>query len=579
MDSLQGKRLERLHSQFLDGAECFHDLCFAAVTQRPDAGLLQPSWPCVLRRDGDQQLGLTADEWRDALQKQPREICTPLANCWLQLSDQLWQGAFYNGGTWGDESQLQPQHQRFMAGIDEFCGLARHAAGHVLSGPTVWGPDHPLRNDAADRWLEFVCSMDFVEFDGRFAFLIKRVPGDIFMASARSLEFLMDPAKCAYAISGEGPLMLMAEQGGSQRRLPTDDAGKPLINSAGDPFTHSPGKIWSIEDYYRAKEFCDKHGTVFNPALERGSPAANHVIAQHYYEATAPEATCFGDVCGGLEVKRDNADTELRRSYNSIIVACDSTGGDQKDAMRKIRAKVCQYHGIDVAEANVMPLSQFVALLEAAERYLSEGANESGSALLSPPDPAFKNYSLVRAAGNIGHETKRIDSPRSPSNGLRRLRQIPAELLALSTATYAPTVFATTAGDLLWEAYELGAFERHNPAFDKLRVFMRTQYVNFANSGPDGPSWRIGAYDEAVICLAPQYHDNNEWQKALSAIAHTIEEEIAWIESHEEGNGPRLRRPFSIDAGCDIAWAGHRFLFGHRCCRKAKSPRKRSGRR
>jgi hypothetical protein len=41
-----------------------------------------------------------------------------------------------------------------------------------------------------------------------------------------------------------------------------------------------PRRIWTVQDYYQAKEFYEKRGLVFNPALERGSPAANHVIAQ-----------------------------------------------------------------------------------------------------------------------------------------------------------------------------------------------------------------------------------------------------------------------------------------------------------
>lgn len=41
-----------------------------------------------------------------------------------------------------------------------------------------------------------------------------------------------------------------------------------------------PTRIWSVQEYYQAKEFYEKRGAIFNPALERGSPAAAHVIAQ-----------------------------------------------------------------------------------------------------------------------------------------------------------------------------------------------------------------------------------------------------------------------------------------------------------
>lgn len=40
-------------------------------------------------------------------------------------------------------------------------------------------------------------------------------------------------------------------------------------------------QIWSVEDYYRVKQLYEANGAVFNPGLVRGSPAANHVIAQH----------------------------------------------------------------------------------------------------------------------------------------------------------------------------------------------------------------------------------------------------------------------------------------------------------
>ncbi len=148
--------------------------------------------------------------------------------------------------------------------------------------------------------------------------------------------------------------------------LPTDAAGKPLANSAGQPFTNVPGGIWTVEDYYRAKELYDKHGAVFNPALEMGSPAAHHVLAQLHFRATAPEAQTFGDVFGDLRVKPNNADSELWRAYSDILVACDAIGGDQKEALRKMRAKVCQHHSVDFLRANTMPLPQFVALWHSA---------------------------------------------------------------------------------------------------------------------------------------------------------------------------------------------------------------------
>jgi hypothetical protein len=58
-------------------------------------------------------------------------------------------------------------------------------------------------------------------------------------------------------------------------------------DSSGDSL---PSRIWSVEDYYRAKDFYEKRGLIFNPALEYGSPAAAHVIAQAQLQAAAAEA-------------------------------------------------------------------------------------------------------------------------------------------------------------------------------------------------------------------------------------------------------------------------------------------------
>jgi len=41
-----------------------------------------------------------------------------------------------------------------------------------------------------------------------------------------------------------------------------------------------------VEDYYQAKDFYEQRGLVFNPALERGSPAAYHVTAQAQLQST-----------------------------------------------------------------------------------------------------------------------------------------------------------------------------------------------------------------------------------------------------------------------------------------------------
>ena len=52
------------------------------------------------------------------------------------------------------------------------------------------------------------------------------------------------------------------------------------LTSNGAKQNQPPSRIWKVEDYYQAKEFYESKGAIFNPALQRGSPAAYHVIAQ-----------------------------------------------------------------------------------------------------------------------------------------------------------------------------------------------------------------------------------------------------------------------------------------------------------
>lgn len=56
------------------------------------------------------------------------------------------------------------------------------------------------------------------------------------------------------------------------------------------PPTKLPTRIWTVEEYYQAKEYYDSKGAMFNPALEYGSPAAHHVIAQEQYRHLEAEA-------------------------------------------------------------------------------------------------------------------------------------------------------------------------------------------------------------------------------------------------------------------------------------------------
>ena len=187
MSSLQENRLGRLHKQFLDAAEQYPGLHFAAVTDRS----ADADWPSVPDRSGNYYLGLPEPEWREILRKRPGTFFAPLSARWIRLNDQLWEGAFFNGGElWED---VKEQFAHLQKGIVEFERVARLAAGHFdVSASPHPSVDFPLGTNPADRWLEILCLMEFVEKDNREAFFVRRVPGDVFTASARAIETLAD---------------------------------------------------------------------------------------------------------------------------------------------------------------------------------------------------------------------------------------------------------------------------------------------------------------------------------------------------------------------------------------------------
>jgi len=120
-----------------------------------------------------------------------------------------------------------------------------------------------------------------------------------------------------------------------------------------------------------------------------------------------------------------------------------------------------------------------------------------------------------------------------------RLRLIVAELWAFSddVTNFAPATYAKTAGDLILEAYALGAFDRDTPAFHQLRARLRLQQVNFdGNDGTKGACPRIGAFMEAIHGLTPQCREEKDWGEACRRIAHTIELEVDRIDN-EKGTG------------------------------------------
>ncbi|HBO45840.1 MAG TPA: hypothetical protein DD670_18335 [Planctomycetaceae bacterium] len=102
----------------------------------------------------------------------------------------------------------------------------------------------------------------------------------------------------------------------------TNEDSSVLRNSDGQSFNPGPGNIWTVEDYYRVKRLYEENGAVFNPALEKGSPAAYHVIAQAKMRAEKGDARTFIDVLAGDTVSPEGP-KDVRRAYNQLVVRCD----------------------------------------------------------------------------------------------------------------------------------------------------------------------------------------------------------------------------------------------------------------
>lgn len=84
----------------------------------------------------------------------------------------------------------------------------------------------------------------------------------------------------------------------------------PLMTSGATTMKDElPERIWTVQDYHQAKEFYEKRGLVFNPALEEGSPAAYHFVAQARLQAVERK------VHGEADEKSTEFDTFL--SHNS----------------------------------------------------------------------------------------------------------------------------------------------------------------------------------------------------------------------------------------------------------------------
>jgi hypothetical protein len=115
----------------------------------------------------------------------------------------------------------------------------------------------------------------------------------------------------------------------------------------------------------KQQEIYEKLDRPYLPGLIHGSPAYESYIAEQRFQEVLGDANVFSDLLGGRGVS-SNRNDDFRKAFSFIVIACDEIGGDRKQSLLKLRARVCRYHELDVSEASDLKLPDFVKLLKEA---------------------------------------------------------------------------------------------------------------------------------------------------------------------------------------------------------------------
>ena len=233
MTSLADERFRRLHEQFLDAAQTYPNLFFAAAMPVHPEGTL---WTETLANIGGTWCrfpGLEPYRWYELLDK-PFYPLKPACDRWLSMEGHLWHGVFYGPGPKlqpnGQEDRISAENYRRVceSGIELFDSLARQAAAYCAL-PTR--PDEILMRlnryaarlafhdcqRVENRWLEKLCNLptaihvetelSMFKWQKRLkqgetsnsdsdqpceryweAYKLRRFPCDVFTASALAIE-------------------------------------------------------------------------------------------------------------------------------------------------------------------------------------------------------------------------------------------------------------------------------------------------------------------------------------------------------------------------------------------------------
>jgi hypothetical protein len=244
--SLAKERFRKLHEQFLEAAQTYPNLFFAAaVPVHPEATL----WTETLAKVGGiwcRFPGLEACRWYELLDK-PFYPLKPVCDRWLSMEGQLWHGIFYGPPPKlrpnGQENEIAAEHYRKVceSGIELFDSLARQSAAYcgVPSAPEeIFMALNRYQARLAfhdcqrveNRWLEKLCNLPSVrhiqadvsmfkprkrvqrdeatrgqEYDRYWeAYKLRRVPCDVFSASAMAMESFFSGSAIGSVVAARG---------------------------------------------------------------------------------------------------------------------------------------------------------------------------------------------------------------------------------------------------------------------------------------------------------------------------------------------------------------------------------------
>jgi len=136
-----------------------------------------------------------------------------------------------------------------------------------------------------------------------------------------------------------------------------------LCNSAGQRYDPQAGVVWTVEEDEKQKEVYEKLGRLYLPGLIAGSPACDSYLADQNVKRALGDAQDFADLLDGRGVSSDR-DDDARRAFSFIVTVCDEIGGDRNETLRKLRARVCRHHELDISYVSRLDLPTFARLLK-----------------------------------------------------------------------------------------------------------------------------------------------------------------------------------------------------------------------